>query len=344
MVERTRACQERNIRPRAASYSGQRRAMIGAHASLRSDVMRWQAVAPRLAVGLASLALLGGCSAGATPSLSVTPTPTPALVSPSTSLPPGTPASPASTSTPTASSPASATAAATASPTGPFVGQVVTTLADDGLRVRSQPRVSADSDPYEPLLPHGTLLYVLGGPVSASGYAWYEVAPLTSRTLPSGWVASAGRDGEPWIATGAFDCPPVPTDFRSLAALPPGVGLACFPRVPITVQARLLSCYCDIDGAWYTPRWFTLNENPDLLVAPDVTSVPPNMADWFGLNLDPTGQQPAVVPIGQVVQVTGIFDHPAAASCTRTEMDGEPVPTQECRLEFAVTQLLVQGP
>ena len=30
MVERTRACQERNIRPRAASYSRQRQAMAGA--------------------------------------------------------------------------------------------------------------------------------------------------------------------------------------------------------------------------------------------------------------------------------------------------------------------------
>ncbi len=101
-----------------------------------------------------------------------------------------------------------------------MVGTVVTTLADEGLRVRSEPRVSDDSEKYDPLLPPGTQLYVLDGPVSASGYAWYEVVPLTSRTLPSGWVASASRDGDPWIAAGVFDCPPVPTDFRSLEALP----------------------------------------------------------------------------------------------------------------------------
>jgi len=209
------------------------------------------------------------------------------------------------------------------------------------MRVRSQPRVSDDSYKEEPLLPLGTQLFVLDGPVSASGYAWYEVAPLTSRTLPSGWVASAGRDGESWLAAGTFDCPPVPTDFRSLAALPPGVGLACFPRMPITVQARVISCACDIDGAWYTPSWFHLNENPDLLVEPSVTSVPLDKDEWFGLNLDPAGQQPAVLPEGKVVQVTGIFDHPAAASCTRTEMGGEPAPSQGCRLEFAVTRLVV---
>ena len=75
-----------------------------------------------------------------------------------------------------------------------------------------------------------------------------------------------------------------------------------------------------------------------------MTSAPPDMADWFGLNLDPAGQQPDALPVGKVVEVTGIFDHPAAASCTLTEMDGEPVPSQGCRLEFAVTRLLVQGP
>ena len=47
--------------------------------------------------------------------------------------------------------------------------------------------------------PRGTALYVLDGPVTASGYDWYNVAQLTSRTLPSGWVASTSRDGEPWI-------------------------------------------------------------------------------------------------------------------------------------------------
>ena len=229
-------------------------------------------------------------------------------------------------------------------PTNSLVGSVVTTLADDGLRVRSKPRVSEDSFKLEPLLPLGSQLYVLEGPVSASDYDWYEVVPLTSRELPTGWVASADRDGEPWIAAGDFDCPPVPTDFRSLAALPPGVGLLCFPRVPITVETRLISCNCDSDGDWYTPFWFHLNDNPELLVEPGVTSVPPDMADWFGLNLDPAGEHPGVLPIGQVVEVTGIFDHPAASTCTRTEMDGEPVSSQGCRLEFAVTRLLVVGP
>ena len=290
-------------------------------------------------LGFIVVLVVGGCgspvgsaSGSATPSASSSSTPASPLDSPSPSP------TPVLTPSPTGS------AAAVPKPTDSFVGGVVTTLAGDGLRVRSEPRVSDDSLKLDPLLPVGSRLYVLDGPVSASGYAWYQVAPLMLRNLPSGWVASADRDGEPWIAAEDFDCPPVPTDFRSLAALPPGVGLACFPRVPITVEARVISCNCNIDGSWYMPSWFHLNDNPELLVEPSVTSVPSDMADWFGLNLDPAGEHPDVLPEGEVVEVTGIFDHPAATNCTRTDMDGEPASSPGCRLEFAVMRLLLRGP
>ena len=246
--------------------------------------------------------------------------------------------------TPTSSATASAGPSTTPSPSGITLDAIAATVAD-GLRVRSQPRVSDDSTKYEPLLPLGTQLLILDGPVSASGYTWYEVVPLTTRPLPHGWVASASRDGEPWLGEGHLDCPPAPADFRALAALPRGVGLACFPQVPITVEAGLISCNCDADGPWYTPWWFFLGSgSPDLLVEPGATDVPSNVDDWFALNLDPAGEHPVVLPLGQVVEVTGMFDHPAAATCTRTEMDGEPAPSQGCRFEFAVTRLLVRGP
>ena len=290
---------------------------------------------------IVATAIIGACgsslasaSKGSIPHPSVTPSP------PQSSLDASSPSpTPPPTSAPTASDDA------VPDPIESFTGSVVTTLAEDGLRVRSEPRVSDDSRRLEPLLPLGSQLYVLDGPVAASGYAWYEVVPLDSLELPSGWVASSDRAGEPWMTADDFDCPPLPTDFRSLAALPPGVGLACFPRVPITVEARLLSCNCDADGSWYTPHWFFLGSgSPELLVEPRLTTVPSDVADWFSLNLDPTGEHPDVLPIGQVVEVTGIFDHPAAATCTRTEMDGDQVPSQGCRLEFAVTHLLLFGP
>src|SRR4051812_33468406 len=143
---------------------------------------------------------------------------------------------PTVTPTPAATSTARADASALPSPseTAAAVDQVavddvaVTVVA--GLRVRSKPRVSDESAKLDPVLPIGTPLYVLDGPVSASGYTWYEVAPLASKNQPHGWVAKADRSGEPWLSGSHFSCPPVPTDFRSLAALPAGVGLACYPR------------------------------------------------------------------------------------------------------------------
>jgi serpin B len=96
--------------------------------------------------------------------------------------------------------------AVTPAPSGgsfdPLLKAVVVTVSDR-LRVRSEPRVSDDSIRYEPVLPLGTELTVLDGPVSASGYVWYRVAPVSFVGLEGpgyGWVASAGKDGEPWIA------------------------------------------------------------------------------------------------------------------------------------------------
>jgi hypothetical protein len=145
-------------------------------------------------------------------------------------------ATPTSAATPTPRRSASPMPTPTAS--GVTLDTVAVTLVD-GLRVRSKPRVSDDSFKEEPPLPLGTQPHLLDGPMSASDYTWYEVAPLSSRVHPRGWVASAGRDGEPWLGAGDFACPPLPRDLRSLAALPSGVGLACFPRLPITVTAHL---------------------------------------------------------------------------------------------------------
>jgi len=83
-----------------------------------------------------------------------------------------------------------------------FVGMVAVTVSDK-LRVRSEPRVSDDSIKYEPVLPLGTKLIVLDGPISGSGYTWYQVSPVSVANLDGpgfGWVAKADKDGEPWIA------------------------------------------------------------------------------------------------------------------------------------------------
>jgi hypothetical protein len=287
---------------------------------------------------LSTVFYVAGCSSSSA-SLAPSAQTSPATVSSETLVP-------TVTSYPTASSTArpTATAASSTTPGRTLVDMAVVTVVD-GVRVRSQPRVSDDSFQYEPLLPLGTQLYVLNGPVAASDYTWYEVVPLTSRTLHRGWVATASRSGEPWLAARGLACPPRPTDIRSLAALLPGVGLACFPRVPITVQARLIECNCEMDGPTYSPGWFGLGSGGKLLVEPEVTRPPADAAKWFMLELDPAGQHPDVLPVGEVVEVTGIFDHPAAAGCTGNVGVGDaPVPTQDCRLQFAVTWLVTVRP
>ena len=70
----------------------------------------------------------------------------------------------------------------------------------DNLRVRSEPRVADDSIKYEPLLPLGTELTVLDGPVNGSGYTWYRIAPVSFTGLEGpgqGWVAKAARTASP---------------------------------------------------------------------------------------------------------------------------------------------------
>ena len=138
---------------------------------------------------LLTVVLVAGCgSSGPSPSPASSTVPLPA---PTSSIEvPGSTASPALPPTPTPK------------PRDPFLGQVAVTVSDN-LRVRSEPRVADDSIKYEPLLPLGTELRVLDGPVSGSGYTWYKVAPVSfamSDGAGSGWVAMAGKDGEPWIA------------------------------------------------------------------------------------------------------------------------------------------------
>lgn len=223
---------------------------------------------------------------------------------------------------------------------------IATTVVDE-LRVRSAPSVDdAASKKYSPLLPLGTDLLVIDGPRTASGYDWWQVVPMAVEGLSGpgfGWVAAASRDGEPWLEPGTFECPRRPEDLTALAALSDDVALACFPRDPITVRARLVSCNCDVDGPPMDPGWLGFGAEPILLVDPSDTRPPGQPENWFPLHLDPdAGVDP--VPIDAIVDVTGIFDHPAAESCTVAEMDEPPAPSIACRFAFAVTDLDVVQP
>jgi len=98
---------------------------------------------------------------------------------------------------------------AVAPETFPRLDDVPGKTVSDRLRVRSLPEISDASIKYEPLLPLGTKVTVLDGPVLGDGYAWYHVtAVITSRQRGvqpielTGWVAAAGLDGERWLQAG----------------------------------------------------------------------------------------------------------------------------------------------
>jgi hypothetical protein len=235
-------------------------------------------------------------------------------------------------------------------------GVTVVTVTDR-LRVRSAPRIGDDSIKYEPLLPLGTSLYAFNGPVYESGYGWYEVAlvslGLTSpgcgtpqapcREVYSGWAARSGHDGELWLAPGEADCPPRPTDVRGVVTATLGARLACFSRTPITFQARLIRCNCDVDGGGFQPSWFGVDDQPLLLVDPSDILPPADYDDWLIVALDPAGRHPDTLPVGEIVEVTGMFDHPAAQDCLYgdipTDEAGPPTWTSACRFIFATTSI-----
>ena len=164
------------------------------------------ALVRRVVVLAAVIALVAGCSTS----------------SPSSSPGAGSPTPSQATLPVTPTAAPSASPAATPAPTptetpvalDPFVGKVVFTVSDN-LVVRSEPRVGDDSVMYKPWLPTGTELKVLAGPVSGSGFTWYEVEPVSFAALDGpghGWVAMAGKDGEPWIAL--TEVPPMPTGVK----------------------------------------------------------------------------------------------------------------------------------
>ena len=195
----------------------------------------------RLALVVVIAVVAGACNA-------TTPTPPPvaatpvasASVTPTAELP-----SPTATASATASAPPSPVPSAPPAALASFVrGDAAVTVSPD-LRVRSLPRVADDSLKLEPLLPVGTKLAVLGGPVVASGYTWYDVAPIGVSLvggLTHGWVAVAATDGTPWVAAAetpglqlasatSSRAPASVADARSQAAAINAFGLSLYRRM-----------------------------------------------------------------------------------------------------------------
>ena len=237
----------------------------------------------------------------------------------------------------------------------PIPSDAYARVVTDDLRVRSKPGVSGDSTKLEPLLQRDTLVLVVDGPVQASGYDWYQVQPLARSDLdepvaPFGWVAAAGKDGEPWIEPDAVECPPVPTDLDGLANLSEisenYYGITCFSGDEISFTARLVTpdswCGLGAETNW-DPVWMgTCSAPPNYLVRLDDddggSAFWPAWSPDVDLGIAPPMESPP--DMWPQVRVTGMFDHPAAQSCrSRPDSKVDPEVILNCRRLFVVTSM-----
>jgi hypothetical protein len=257
---------------------------------------------------------------------------------------PASPAPPSGSTDPSSSAPPDATPTGGPSPApGALRPGVTAATVADRVRLRSLPEVSDGSIKYEPVLPLGTNLYVMDGPVAANGYEWFRVVPLTFEVrnpegggVTDGWLAAGSKQGDPWVMAAAVDCPPAPTGVEELR-LGLGERLACFGGVPITFRARLVLCDCDVDGPAIEPGWFAPSDL--VLIDPTASDEPVDAVRATFLALDPDADVPDPLPVGQLVEVTGMFDHPAAAGCQVGGFEAQLEPSLECRFDFAVTSI-----
>jgi hypothetical protein len=201
------------------------------------------------------------------------------------------------------------------------------------LRVRSQPRVAADSIKLEPLLQPGVRLFVIEGPVRADRYDWYRVVPIGSNPgdadspLPSGWVAAADHDGEAWIERSEPNCPSQPVDVAALTAMHSLDRLACFGDTSLRFQAVVFG---GIQSGWHAvPRSVDdrgeLMEGPELALAAGGTVTPSDL------------------PHGAVVLLEGSFDRADETDCVGGSEDPA-IALVGCRSLFVVTRATRQRP
>lgn len=210
------------------------------------------------------------------------------------------------------------------------------------LRVRSQPVVSDASVRYDPLLAQGTRLFVIGGPVTGSGYDWFRViAPTVSRSgggTMIGWVAVAGKDGETWAKDLELGCPGTEASISlavlsGLASAAPGDGgVSCFGESELSVSATVtITCSAGSTnaGAWLAGPPTILVHLSDGTASLDARGHP----DLAARSVCEFGTGAAVV--------RGHFGDPDAEACA----SGEPTPDDRdvaryrCRSIFVVSDI-----
>lgn len=298
---------------------------------VRQRIMRAALVPPRdrqWPVLLVAAALLGLllAAAGAAGAFREEPPLDAAVVDPSASLPAhGDEASTAPSSSPApGSSDGVGDPPAPAGQGTPLAADTLAEVVSPRLRIRSEPRVAADSVKYEPLLDVGDRLFILDGPVVANDYEWYQIIAWRPGNLyaswPTGWVARGNHDGSPWLSPSTDPCPSGTVTMDVVAGLHPQERVACFGDRPLRLRAFVwgagdtnpctpgprMAC---VDG----PAWLT--GDGGWRAEADTSVDTPSIGGPL-LAVDPNGSVPSSALLaGAMVDLEGAFDHPAARDC-----------------------------
>ena len=203
----------------------------------------------------------------------------------------------------------------------------------NALTVRTEPTTGAVA---LGTIDKGQLGFVVAGPVSADGYAWYQ---LSAVGLPSnagceppvettpfncpdwlGWVAAGQPDGQPWLEATTLPCPASPMNVETLVTrgMTPLERLACYRSTPIRFRAWFPVVPAD---AGLGGTCGAVAPNPAWLICQGLSYnnlVISESAGFEGaglqISIDPASGV-AMPSRGQWVEVVAHLDDPAARDC-----------------------------
>jgi hypothetical protein len=272
---------------------------------------------------------------------------------------------------PTTASPTSQPSVTSAPSTAGIVIDGLTKSTVNALRVRAEPTTASVA---LGTIDEGQLGFVVAGPVSADGYAWYELAgvglpanagcepPLltTPFNCPGwlGWVATGPPGGQHWLEATTLPCPASPMNLEALVIEPGPQGaltalerLACYRSTPIRFRAWWPEIPPNAGlGGTCGP---VLAPNPAWLVCQNINYNDLVISDSAGfegvglqISIDPASGV-TMPPRGQWVEVLAHMDDPAARDCAPLGGgDQDPVSVVlTCRSELVADSVnLVAGP
>jgi hypothetical protein len=229
----------------------------------------------------------------------------------------------------------------------------------DTLKVRVAPGLNADrtligvadAPPMEATI--GTTtgwddVFILDGPASADGYTWFLVGTDDAAFGPDivGWVA-AGDASDAWLVP-TERCPDPPLELADLmySAATWAVKLGCAGGQELTLQGWYPELPADVETSGPCtdePAWLVCGYgHHDIRTTEQPFYSGTESANRLIFKVDPTSG--LVMPErGQWIEVTGRFDHPAAASCAGGQGGGTEGPPLWCRLEFVVEEARALG-